>query len=146
MEVSVNPAAVLVSAVLFFFLGSLWYSNMMFAQPWQNSVGITKETMEKRIAAGETNIFSSLVLMFASGLLMSYVLAQFIERMIRLQPKKDPFHVAVETAWWAWLGFIATYLIGPVAFESKSWVYYTINSGYWLCGMLMTGAIVGYWR
>lgn len=34
-----NWLAVIVAAVIYFALGALWYSNVLFARPWQRSIG-----------------------------------------------------------------------------------------------------------
>ncbi|HYM52091.1 MAG TPA: DUF1761 domain-containing protein [Candidatus Dormibacteraeota bacterium] len=34
-----NWLAVIVGAVIYFALGALWYSNVLFAKPWQKSIG-----------------------------------------------------------------------------------------------------------
>lgn len=34
-----NWLAVIVAAIVYFALGALWYSNVLFAKPWQRSIG-----------------------------------------------------------------------------------------------------------
>ncbi|MCH7763617.1 MAG: DUF1761 domain-containing protein [Candidatus Marinimicrobia bacterium] len=46
-EPSINYIAVLVSAVIFFIIGGLWYSPMLFAKPWMNAIGFSDEQLKK---------------------------------------------------------------------------------------------------
>jgi len=44
-EPTINYLAVLVSAVIFFIIGGLWYSPLMFANPWIKAMGFSDEKL-----------------------------------------------------------------------------------------------------
>ncbi|MCH7613214.1 MAG: DUF1761 domain-containing protein [Candidatus Marinimicrobia bacterium] len=46
-EPSISYIAVLVSAVIFFIIGGLWYSPVMFAKPWMNAIGFSDEQLKE---------------------------------------------------------------------------------------------------
>ena len=47
---NVNYFAVIVSAIAFFALGSLWYNDIFFGKTWRDSMGKTDEESEKEQA------------------------------------------------------------------------------------------------
>ena len=67
----VNNAAVLVTGVVIFVLGGLWYSPLLFAKRWIALVGKTEE--ELRATTGSVPL--SYLLVFACGVLTAYVMA-----------------------------------------------------------------------
>ena len=46
-SVSFNIVAVLVSALLAFVIGGLWYSPILFAKAWMREAGLTEEQTRK---------------------------------------------------------------------------------------------------
>lgn len=140
----INYWAILVSAIAFFMLGSLWYTKVLFGNAWVESMGKTMEELEKEKA--DTNMTKSFVIMFISALLMAFVMAHFLNFMTAALPESNKLHVGLWTAFWAWVGFIASYVLTAVAFEDRPWKYYFINTGYWLVGALMMGVILSIWK
>jgi hypothetical protein len=43
-----NWLAVLIGAAIYFVLGALWYSPMLFARPWQRSIGWDPSARRRR--------------------------------------------------------------------------------------------------
>ena len=72
----INYWAILVSAIAFFFLGSLWYTKILFGNAWVESMGKTMEELEKEKA--DTNMTKSFGIMFLAGLLMAFVTAHLL--------------------------------------------------------------------
>ena len=46
-EPTINYLAFLVSAVIFFIIGGLWYSPLMFANPWIKAMGFSDEKLKE---------------------------------------------------------------------------------------------------
>jgi hypothetical protein len=45
-----------------------------------------------------------------------------------------------------WLGFVVTTWATEYAFEVRTYKIFAINTGFWLFGMVIMGAIVGGWK
>ncbi|NQV29918.1 MAG: DUF1761 domain-containing protein [Candidatus Marinimicrobia bacterium] len=142
-ESMVNYWAVLVSALVFFGIGALWYGPV-FGKAWMKSVGMTEESLEADKA--KTNMALSFGLMFISALLMALVMGHLVDYMLFVFPKSTALGIGLTTAFWSWLGFVLAYLITAPAFENRPWSYVFINGGYWLLGLSSTGVIVVLWR
>jgi len=142
-ESTVNYWAVLVSALAFFALGSLWY-GALFGKAWRNSVGITEEMLEAE--KEEVNMVMSFGTMFVSSLLMALATAHLIDYMLVVFPASSAVRIGLTTGFWAWLGYTLSYILTAPAYEKRPWSYVLINGGYWLVGLLLTGLIVGLWR
>jgi len=140
----INYWAILVSAIAFFALGSLWYTKILFGDAWIESIGKTMKQLEKEKA--NSNMAKSFGIMFIAGLLMAYVTAHLVDLMVFVYPDTEKITLGVITGFWVWLGYIASYVLTAVAFEDRPWKYYFINTGYWLVGALMMGVMLNVWR
>jgi hypothetical protein len=130
---TLNPWAILTSAVSAFVLGGLWYSPLMFEALWKKA---------NRFGAGEPppatgRIFA---ISFVLSLVMALNLAMFLN-----DPKTD-------LAWGATAGFLAGFGwaamgIGIVSlFERRPWTYAIVNGGYLTVALVLMGTILGAWR
>ncbi len=142
-ESTVNYWAVLVSALVFFGIGMLWYGTL-FSKAWIKSMGLSEADLEAQKA--DENMVKSFGLMFLSSLLMALVTAHLIDYLWVVFPASSAMNMGLMTAFWVWLGYILSYLITAPAFERRPWSYVFINGGYWLVGLLVTALIVSYWR
>ena len=85
----VNFLAVLVSAVVIFLLGGLWYSKALFASKWIALMGISEEQMKAKPSAPMPIL---LIQAFICGFLISLTLAVVINHF----PPYHPLHGALE--------------------------------------------------
>jgi hypothetical protein len=46
----------------------------------------------------------------------------------------------------SWLGFIAAPSFAQGIYEGRPFKLFAINTGYWLVGLLITGALLAVWR
>jgi hypothetical protein len=125
--------AILVAALIQFFLGALWYS-LFFAKPW---MALTGHTPGERPKGAIVAMFSS----FIGGLILSLVLAHVVAWS------------GVGTVGWGavigficWLGFIAAPLLSETLYEKRPYRLFAINSGYWLVSLLISGALLAVWQ
>lgn len=129
----VNWVAILVSAVVFNAIGFAWYSDSVLGKAWRKESGMTKE----QINEGSKNMGRMFFFMAVGSIVMAYVMSVVF----------NAFHTttvqdALIAAFWLWLGFVATVLLNVVAYELKTWKYYSINAGYQLVGMLAMGVVL----
>ncbi|MBC8193102.1 MAG: DUF1761 domain-containing protein [Candidatus Marinimicrobia bacterium] len=142
-ESMVNYWAVLVSALVFFGIGAIWYGPV-FGKAWIKSMGLSEADLEAQKA--EENMVMSFGLMFVSSLLMALATAYLIDYLLFVFPDSGAVKVGLTTAFFVWVGYTFSYLITAPAFEKRPWSYVWINGGYWLVGLAVTGIIVGLWR
>ena len=137
MQIYVNYWAVLVAAVASMALGMLWYSQSLFGKAWMREMGFTKESMERAKARGMQKIY---VAAFVGSLITAYVLAHFV-----FVWAATDFVGAFQLAFWTWLGFVATVMLGGVLWEGKSMKLYAINALYHLASIYVMALILAYW-
>jgi len=142
-EASVNYWAVLVSALVFFALGALWYGPL-FGKLWMKAMGIDPDNTEALKA--EQNMVKSFGIMLISSLLMALATGHLIDYLVVVFPGSSPVSIGLSTAFWVWLGYSLSYILTAPAFESRPWSYVFINAGYWLVGLFLTGLIIGLWQ
>jgi hypothetical protein len=130
-----NHTAVIISALILWFLGAAWYSPVLFARPWMALVGLKKDDSKKKSMIG--GMIASLI----GDLLVAFILAHVIG-----------WSGADSAGWGAfigfivWLGFFAAPHFPQGIYEGRPFRLFTINSGYWLVGLLIIGPLLAVWR
>ena len=136
----VNLWAVLVAAVATMPLGFLWYSPMLFANPWMKLMGYDPNDKAK-IAEMQKSAGRSYALAFVASGLSAAVLGKIIAiASVHSVLYEMKFGFAM------WLGFVTTVQLTNAVFSRQPWKLYTINTGYQLVCYLAMGAIMGAWR
>jgi hypothetical protein len=131
-DVDVNWIAIIVAAVVPMVLGALWYSPLLFADPWMRAVGRTRDEL------GDAAL--GYLLSAAGAFLASYVLA----RIMRWAEVDDVWNGAL-VGGMVWLGFVATVLAVTTYFAGRPRELWLINAGYQLIVLVLMGAIHGAW-
>lgn len=142
-SVPINYLAVVVSAVVMFALGGLWYGPL-FGKPWMESMGWSPEKLKEMQAGGQKGMALNYCLQAIGSLLMAFVLAH------ALYFASTAMHVSgvpagLMAGFWNWLGFIVPVTVGVVLWDGKPWKLWFINAGYYLVGLLCMGAILAIW-
>ena len=131
----VNILAVIVTAVLAYAFGFLWY-NVIFREAYAMDLARTKEWMD----AGPSALVAS-ILQLVANIVAGYVLGWFIDRT-----GHGSAVGGAKIGFLAWLGFVAS-VIGPMyAFQAYSLRFFAIVAGGWLLTLLGMGLILGAWR
>ena len=133
--VSINFLAVLVAAIAAIVLGFLWYGPL-FGKTWIKLMGMDKKKMDKNMKKKMTK---SYVILVITTLVTSYVLAHFVKYL------GTTVSDALQTAFWIWLGFVATIQIGIVLWEGKPWKLYLINASHQLVNLAVMATILALW-
>jgi hypothetical protein len=131
-DVDVNWIAVIVAGIVPMVLGALWYSPVLFAEPWMRAVGRTQEEL------GDAAL--GYVLSAIGAFLSSYVLA----RIVRWAEVDDLWNGAL-VGLMVWVGFVATVLAVTTYFAGRTRALWLINAGYQLVALVAMGAIHGAW-
>ena len=136
MLVEVNFLAVLVAAIASFVVGWAWYSPLLFYKPWMRLRGHSPET------GGNMQMpYGVMAVEFVSMLLVAYFVAEFAGWV-----GASTTTGGLVLAFWIWLGFYATTLLGGVLWEKVPVKLYAIGAGRWLVSLLVMGAIIGSWH
>ncbi len=136
---SVNGGAIVVSAIASMIVGMVWYSQALFGPAWAKLMGASKE----QLVDAKKHMGPALVVMFISSLLAAYVIGMFNVRMAT-----PSLNQALGVAFFAWLGFVATTILGEHLFDpvrKKPVGLFFVNAGHQLASMLVMGAIMGSW-
>lgn len=128
--IQVNLLAVLLSAVAAMVVGSFWYGPL-FGKTWMKLVGTKKEDINK---SEMPKLYGA---MFIGALIEAYILSHFIH-----YAGAYTLVNGIKTGVWAWLGFVATVMLGNYLFSKKPMQLYYIDAGYALANLIIMGAIL----
>lgn len=150
VQVSLNYWAILVAAIVNIVLGFLWYSPLLFGKPWMRLMNIDKKKMNESKKKGMTKNY---IVMIISTLVMTYILAHFVSyiRTLNFSILSAPatfgfiFSQAFQLAFWIWLGFVATVMLGSILWEGKPVKLYLINAFYYLVSFILMAVILFAW-
>jgi hypothetical protein len=131
-DVDLNWVAIIVATIIPMVLGALWYSPILFAEPWMRAVGRTREEL------GDASI--GYLLSAIAAFLSAYVLA----RIVKWAEVDDLWNGALVGVF-VWAGFVATVLGVTTFFAGRSRTLWLINSGYQLVSLVLMGALLGAW-
>jgi hypothetical protein len=131
-----NYLAVLVSGIVIFILGGLWYSPVLFARRWVALMGKTEEEM-KAAASGP----AAYVIVFFCGLLTAFALAVVINHFAPVTIARG-----VMVAVLCWAGFAGATSFGTSLFSAQPRALWLINSAYNLVAFVAAGVILSAWR
>jgi hypothetical protein len=128
-----NYAAIVVSAVVYWMLGGLWYA-VLFGQRWMLLEGITAEK------AGSMNPALPYIITFVLNLLIAFVLAQLcLWRNANTAARGAAVGVLL------WIGIVAPITFTTYMYEMRSMELFAINEFYPLVGLCLMGVILGAW-
>ena len=135
-QVDVNYLAVLSAAIASMVVGFLWYGPL-FGKLWVKMMSFDKKKMDE---AKKKRMGKTYVLAFLTSLIMSYVLAHFVD-YVEAMTIAD----GAVLGFWLWIGFFATTQIGSVLWEGKPVKLYLINTLHYLVALVVMAAILAVW-
>jgi len=133
----VNNVAVLVSGVVIFMLGGLWYSPVLFAKRWVALIG--KSEAELKASAGSMPMSYLVVLL--CGLVTAWVMALVVGNFAPASAVDGALIGAL-----CWLGFAGATSYGTALFSGKPKALWLIDSGFTLVSFIVAGVILSVWR
>jgi uncharacterized SAM-binding protein YcdF (DUF218 family) len=135
-----NMWAVLACALATMVVGFLWYSPLLFANPWMKLMGYDPNDKAK-IAAMQKSAGPS----YAMSLIASLLSAAVLDKIILISTVHSPLH-GIKVALAVWLGFVTTVQLTNALFSRQPARLYAINTGYQLVCYVVMGAILAVWR
>ncbi len=136
----VNLWAVLVSALATMVVGFVWYSPMLFANPWMKLMGYDPNDKAK-IAEMQKSAGPSYAMSLIASILSAFVLGKLIA-VAGFATAFDGLKIGLVV----WLGFVTTVQLTNALFSHQRNRLYMINTGYQLVCYVVMGAILGAWR
>ena len=131
-----NHLAVIVSAVVYFIIGGLWFGGL-FANAWMQAVGKSADEL-KRMTMSPGVLYT---LAFIAALTLNYTLNALLNR-----GGKQSVGEGIKLAICLWVGIVVT-TAGPIfMFSGSSLRLFLLDTGYPLVAMIISGAIIGAWR
>ncbi len=135
----INFWAVLAAAVATMVIGFLWYSPVLFANPWMRLMGYNPDDKAKlaEMQKGAGKLYG---ITFVATLVSAVVLAKIID----ITRVNSIFH-GMKVGFGVWLGFVATVQLTGALFGKQPTKLFLINTGYQLACYLTMGAILAKW-
>lgn len=133
----INFLAVLVSAVVAFVLGAIWYSPLLFAKQWMQVNGYTPERLKAMQAQAQRAYAVSFVSLLVMAAAMDMLVA--ITHM-------SAASAGVKLGALCWLGFVATVGLMANMYSDKPLKAFLLDAGYQLVYFVAMGAILAGWR
>lgn len=131
--VAVSWLAIIVAAIVKFIIGGVWYMPL-FGKRWRALQGVPE-------GAPTTGLATAMVVQVIGDLIMAYVLARFVGHY-----GATSLFDGILIGFMAWLGFVATIMVGSIFYEKKPAELIAINAGYQLVGIVVMGAILAVWH
>ena len=128
------------AAIAMMVIGFLWYSPLLFANPWMRAMGYDPNDKEKlkEMQKGAGPLYASA---FVASVISAFALHVFAHQM---QITTAP--AGLQLGLWCWAGFVATVQFTDAIFGKRGRTLLIINSGYQLVSYLAMGAIIGGWN
>jgi hypothetical protein len=133
----INYPAVLVAAIVHFIIGGLWY-GLIFGNKFIELIAWTPAQLQEIQNQSHVKEYA---FAFLCSLVLVYILAHFVQ-----YTKAKGAADGMQTAFWLWLGFVATTQLATVIFEQRRLGLYLLNVGYQLVAGLICGAILAAWK
>ena len=130
-----NHWAILVSAVILWLLGALWYSPALFAKPWMAMVKLDPAQKNSK----------SMIVGMISSFVLDIVLAFVLDHVIQWSGA-DTFGLGALIGFIMWLGFIAAPALPQGIYEGRPFKLFAINTGYMLVGLMILGGVQAVWK
>src|SRR3989344_1878364 len=136
MDVAINYTPILVATIAGMMVGSLWYSSALFGKRWMHEMKLSSKDMGSMMGKG---MMKNYVIQCIGLFVMAFVLWRVLQMGII-----PTTLIALQIAFWLWLGFMATVLLGQVLWEKKSWILYSINATHYLVVVLVMTAVLAW--
>jgi hypothetical protein len=134
----INWLPVIVGAVIYFALGALWYSPMLFARPWQRSIGWDPQQTppEQRVTTYLVPFIGYLVMAIGTGLLANAT-------------GTDELGEGIVLGLVLGIGFAGAHSLIDANFDPnkpRPWTWFAITAAYNAIGLLIVAILVAIWR
>lgn len=137
MDLSVNFLAVVLAALSSMVIGSLWYSPAGFYKQWAKLA---------RVKPDPNFTGTKMALMYTTVFIASFVMSYILAHVAFLSNqffRNEFWQDTLTTAFWLWLGFVASRFYVHDTFENRAGKLTVLNSGFELVTLLVMAIIIG---
>ena len=132
-----NWLAIIVGALVYFALGALWYSPMLFARPWQRSIGWDegREPPQTSVMTYVAPLVAYLVMATAVGMLASAT-------------GSDELGEGIVLGLILGIGLSLAHTFVDASFDPNKpqpWIWFAINGSYHALGLVIVAIIIAIW-
>ena len=145
MAIPINWWAIIVTAIISFARGNLWYGPL-FGRAWLKlSMNMTMEEAKANMTPEiKKKMVRSMILVVVGAIITNFILLHnitFGSTYLNI----SGVAAGLQAGFWNWLGFVAPVTLGAVLWENKPWKYWFILAGYYLVVLLINGVILAMW-
>lgn len=122
--------SVLIAAILYMIIGSLWYSPYFFGKFWMKYMGLIPDDMKGKSWR------------YVTGSVCALTIALFLcvlEALLEANTARDGIFVGIGV----WIGLIVPSFFTLFQWSKKPWGLYWIDSCFFLVSLIIMGAIIG---
>jgi hypothetical protein len=127
--------SILVSAIIQWAIGAIWYSPVLFAKQWAALVS-TPSGPDK-----QKSMIIGMICSFGGSVVLSGILWHVIA-----WSGANTWGSGSFVGFLCWGGFFAAPQVGQYIFEGRRFKLFAINSSYWLFALLVTGGLLAVWK
>ncbi len=138
MEMNISMTAILVTVIANFVLGFLWYTPL-FGKAWAKEMGFDTTVKPPKGA-----IAKGMIIMVIGNFFLAYVFAHNMAAWSYVPgiEQTSAFQNIMMSTVFTWLGFYLPMDLSTVAWESKSWKLFGINTSYHFMMLLVASVIL----
>ena len=129
----INIWAILVITVIYFILGALWYSPLLFGKIWAKAMNYNIDELEMK------------PINFIGAAIAAFVATFFLALLLEIIGTYNIF-IGILVALIIGIGFVLTIGIYDVLYENKNIKVYLIDAGYHIVALIIAGLILGLWQ
>ena len=133
----INYLAVAVSSVVFFLLGSVWFSGL-FGSIWQEELAQHNVVIQQPTSG---SLMIKMLLTFCTNILASIAMAALVVITNSVSIESGLLLGLITT-----LGFAVTTLASVFVWESRSLKLFLLDIGYPVVGIITSSVILSLWR
>lgn len=133
-DVSVTYSAVLIAALVYFILGSIWYAPFLFGH---------RSVKHDEACPTDKECCGCHVISYAGEFILDLVIAYILAVVIQLSQATE-ITEGMSVAIWMWIGFVATTHFSAVLWGRKTLKSFFIHACFMLIGFMAMGATLIY--
>jgi len=133
----INILAVIITAIVTFGIGALWYSPLLFGKQW---MAFNEVTAEKAAAMRKDSLR-----LYGTSFVCYLVMAAVFAVLLRIT-HIDRIVGGAKLGFMLWLGFVATVGLTGSLYSGRSFKAYALDAGYQLVFLVVMGVILMAWR
>jgi hypothetical protein len=135
---SLNWLAIIAAAVIYFAIGAVWYSPVLFGRAWQRSIGWDQDRTPPQMSPTTyvVPLVAFLVMAATTGLIAGAAGA-------------EGFGDGIVLGLVIGIGYAMAHTLVDATFDPlkpKPWTWFVINGSYHALGLLIAAVLVSVWR